>query len=352
MRSRPLGRRLLATASVLLAVLAGAAVLYASAAVRSGPAGSGVQTFAAGAMSVSNSKQGTAIFDISGIGPGMTGEGEVTIGNTGSAPGALTLASFDRSDAPGRYGGVLSDRLDLRLADVTAGADAEVYAGELVAMPELRMGTLAAGESRTYRFAVDMRDGGPPSSPYVDDNLYQRASTSLGYDWALTEAEEGAAPEPPEPPPLSPVPAPAPTPTAPALPDTAASRALVGDAHPNSLVGTPGDDLIYGLGAADTILGRGGDDYVFGGAGADRIDGGLGNDRLRGGVGADRIDGGPGEDILFARDGEADVLDCGSGADTAYVDERDRARSCEAVHRQYGRLFRSEAPAGQKPAGP
>ncbi|HYJ23016.1 MAG TPA: hypothetical protein VEW07_13450 [Solirubrobacterales bacterium] len=346
MRSRPLGRRLLATAGVILAVLAGAVALYASAAVRNGSASPGVQAFASGSMSVSNSNDGAAIFDISGIGPGMSGEGEVTIGNTGTVPATLALASFDRSDAPGLYGGALSTRLDLRVADVTGGGDVEVYAGELVSMPELRLGILAAGELRTYRFTVGMRDGGAPSSPYVDDNLYQRASTSLGYDWVLTEADGGAVDPPGAP--TAPAPtAPGPlasAPSGPGLPALPGSGALVGDSHPNSLVGTPGDDLIYGLGAADRIFGRGGDDYVFGGAGADWLHGGPGSDRLRGGVGADRIDGGPGADILFARDGEADILDCGGGADTAYVDERDRARNCEAIHSQYGRLFKGAEP--------
>jgi hypothetical protein len=342
----PLSRRLLATVGVVLALLAGGAALYAAAAVRPGPAGLGVRAFASGSMSVSDSKDGAAIFDISGIGPGTGGEGEVTIDNTGTAPGTLTLASFDRADVPGFYGGALSGRLDLRVADVTAGGERQVYAGELVSMPELQLGTLAAGEFRTYRFSIGMHDGGAPSSPYVDDNLYQRASTSLSYDWTLTEAQEGGGPEPPEtvpPVPVLPPPVPlASVPAGPDLPAPADSRSLIGDAHSNSLVGTPQHDLIYGLGGADTIFGRGGDDYIFGGAGADWLHGGLGSDRLRGGVGSDHVEGGSGSDILFARDREGDVVDCGSGADTAYVDEHDRAGNCEAVHRRYGRLFGGE----------
>jgi Ca2+-binding RTX toxin-like protein len=343
-RQRPLSRRLLATAAVILAVLAGAAALYASAAVRHGPASTGVQAFAGGSMSVSNSNDGAAIFDIANIGPGMTGEGEVTIGNTGTAPGTLVLASLDRSDAPGLYGGSLSGRLGLRVADVSGDGDAAIYAGDLASMPELQMGTLAAGEFRTYRFTVSMRDGGAPSSPYVDDNLYQRASTSLGYDWTLTEAEAGDSPEPPPeivPPVSSPPPSP---PSEPGLSIPVDNGSLVGDAHPNSLAGTSGDDRIYGLGGADTIFGRGGDDYILGGAGADRLYGGPGSDRLRGGVGADRIEGGPGADVVFARDGEADVVDCGPGADVAYVDEHDRAGNCEGLHQRYGRLFVAEEP--------
>jgi Ca2+-binding RTX toxin-like protein len=341
---RPINQRLLATAGVLLALI-GAATLYAATVMEQSSANLRMQAFTSGSMSVSSSNAGAAIFDIANAGPGMTGQGEVTIGNTGTASGSLALASFARSNTPGLYGGSLSTRLELRVTDVTAGGDAAVYVGTLFSMPELQLGTLPSGETRTYRFLVTMRDGGSPSSPYIDDNLYQRATTSLGYDWTLTESEDDT--EPPEPSPVPPV----------TMPETGAGdppppklrlreRSLIGDAHPNSLVGTSRDDLIYGLDGADAIFGRGGDDYVFGGAGVDRISGGIGNDRLRGGIGADHIEGGPGHDIIFARDGMTDVLDCGSGLDSAYVDAHDRTRNCEAIQGQYGRLFSGEQPAG------
>lgn len=338
MLRRRLDQRLLATAGVLLAVLAGAATLYAAGLVELGSARPGIQTFSSGAMSVSNSKDGAAIFDLSNIGPGISDEGEVTIGNSGAAPGTLALSSLGLSDAPGIYGGALSEMLELRIADVTGGADVEVYAGALASMPEMQLGTLVAGASRTYRFSVGMRDGGSPSSPYVDDNLYQRAAMSLGYQWTLTETEGGI--EPPEP--LPPDPAVPAGGSSPPVDARSAQRPLVGDAHPNSLVGTPRHDLIYGLGAADAIFGRGGDDYIFGGAGADRLHGGLGADRLRGGTGPDAIAGGEGPDVVFARDGEADFADCGAGADTVFVDAHDRTRNCESVYPRYGRLFERE----------
>jgi Ca2+-binding RTX toxin-like protein len=341
---RPRSRRILGSGGVLLALLLGAATLFAAGLMRRGPTSPGIRTVASGAISVSDSKDGAAIFDLSGIGPGSRGQGEVTIGNTGSAPGTLTLSSFDRSDAPGLYGGALSGRLDLRIADVTAGNDTEVYVGGLASMPELGLGTLAAGGSRTYRLSVSMRDGGSPSSPYVDDNLYQRAGTSLGYSWTLTEAE--TVEEPPEPiPPVSGSPVSAPPEEITPPPDPGTGRQSVfGDAHPNSLFGRAGDDLIYGFGAADVIFGRGGDDDLLGGPGADRVYGGSGNDRLRGGIGPDHIYGGPGADVLFARDGQADFVECGSGIDTAYVDQHDRTKNCETVRRRYHRLFSIQVP--------
>ena len=51
----------------------------------------------------------------------------------------------------GGFGGKLSDRLLLRLEDVSSGLPEQVYSGGLAAMPELQLGTLAPGEARTYR---------------------------------------------------------------------------------------------------------------------------------------------------------------------------------------------------------
>jgi hypothetical protein len=340
---RFLKRRLLATGGVVLAVLIGAATLYAAGFARPGSTPPRIQTSSSGAMSVSNSNPGAAIFDLANFSPGTSGQGEVTIGNNGTDPGTLTLTPLEPADAPGVYGGALSSRIDLRIAELSAGGEEQIYSGGLDTMPGLRLGTLAAGESRTYRFSATMRDGGAPASPYADDNLYQQATTSLGYEWTLTEAEVGAeSPEIPSPPqvPTTELPG-GPPPGVP--PD---SHRLVGDARSNSLAGTSGVDLIYGRGGADVIHGRGADDYLLGGAGADRVYGGPGNDRLRGGTGADSIAGGSGADVLFARDGVPDLVSCGSGADTAYVDVHDRVTGCEAIHLRYGRLFAAQPSGG------
>jgi Ca2+-binding RTX toxin-like protein len=54
---------------------------------------------------------------------------------------------------------------------------------------------------------------------------------------------------------------------------------------------------------------------------------------LNGGAGTDRLYGGPGNDVLRARDGQRDVVDCGPGRDTAYVDRLDRVSGCETVRK-------------------
>ncbi|MGC1167156.1 MAG: hypothetical protein WA862_13730 [Solirubrobacterales bacterium] len=322
----------MATVVVLGLLLAATATLYAATGWRSVVEAPRVQAAAAGSMALMDSKQEGAIFSLDNIAPGETGAGEVTISNAGTAPGALSLSSTGLSDEPGRYGGLLSQRLALRVEDVSPGAVREVYSGGLASMPELTLGRLASGESRTYRFRVTMLDGGAPSSPFVDDNVYQRASTSIAYQWTLTEVE-GGEPEP-EPEPPAPPAAPSPpgvTPSPPPPDPTPAGTPLA-----DTLIGTRVDDVILGRGGADRIYGKGGRDRIYGGRGKDRLYGGRGADRLHGGAGSDRLRGGPGPDLILARGGGADLVDCGGGNDVAQVDSSDRIRRCERVRGRRG----------------
>jgi RTX calcium-binding nonapeptide repeat (4 copies) len=109
--------------------------------------------------------------------------------------------------------------------------------------------------------------------------------------------------------------------------------------------------------SADTVSGLGGDDLIDGANGNDVLDGGDGNDTIYGGGNDDTIVGGPGLDSLSgegsgsglyvtvagndrsdARDGIAEQLNCGPGADTAIVDAldvvpQDPGSLCEVVDR-------------------
>ncbi|WP_445147846.1 calcium-binding protein [Baekduia sp. Peel2402] len=109
--------------------------------------------------------------------------------------------------------------------------------------------------------------------------------------------------------------------------------------------------------SADTVKGLGGDDLIDGANGNDVLDGGEGNDTIYGGGNDDTITGGPGLDSLSgegsasglfisiagndridARDGIAENLNCGPGADTAIVDAidvvpLDPGSLCEVVDR-------------------
>ena len=103
------------------------------------------------------------------------------------------------------------------------------------------------------------------------------------------------------------------------------------------------DRATVALGLPVTLLGGTGADTLQAGAGADEVSGGEGNDGLAGGPGddilagdqgVDGIDGGDGADRIAARDGEADSIVCGPGADAVDADGADVvAADCEQVTR-------------------
>jgi hypothetical protein len=98
---------------------------------------------------------------------------------------------------------------------------------------------------------------------------------------------------------------------------------IVGRRGPDKLKGGPGDDC---------VLGNKGNDRIAGNPGADRLSGQKGGDRLKGGGGDDVIKGGNGNDLIKARDGDPDLVRCGTGSgDRAKIDEIDRARGCEMI---------------------
>ena len=107
-----------------------------------------------------------------------------------------------------------------------------------------------------------------------------------------------------------------------------------------------------------TIRTNGGNDVITGGARAETIDAGPGDDRIEGGFGNDTIVAGPGRDVVNAemgssqcgvlqsctypfgndvidvRDGEADQVVCGVGADKVVADALDTIdEDCETVDR-------------------
>jgi hypothetical protein len=72
----------------------------------------------------------------------------------------------------------------------------------------------------------------------------------------------------------------------------------------------------------DTLIGSPGNDLLYGNAGSDVIDGGAG---------ADLLVGGADNDTIAARDGVADLISCGDGADALTSDQLDASDSCESV---------------------
>ena len=127
-------------------------------------------------------------------------------------------------------------------------------------------------------------------------------------------------------------------------------RAIVIDV-PQTVNGEGGNDEIETGNGKDTVNGGPGNDELTGGRGDDTLDGGEGDDVVDGWDGSDTVIGGPGKDRLLgdggtvyaggsdtiqARDGEADTVDCGGGADRAVVDTTDVVAGCASVELPVG----------------
>jgi hypothetical protein len=181
------------------------------------PAGKGSPTVrlasASGSLSLSNSKEGTAIFRAEAMRPGQSASGSVTIANTGTVNAALTLEAENASDTPGPGGGRLSNRLDLDVIDVTVATDpVTVYEGPLKRLVATNVGSIAPGAARTYVFVASVKPTGSA------DNELQGAALSTGFRWNATGLESPtptATPSPTATPTPSTTPAPTRTATAP-----------------------------------------------------------------------------------------------------------------------------------------
>jgi hypothetical protein len=145
-------------------------------------------TFSAGTLSESNSKDNAAILTASGLKPGGTATGSVTIANTGSIPGTFSLSKSNLTNPVlGTGGEKLSDQLDLLVKD----GSVTVYSGKLGAMGTLSLdgdtvaagtqqfGTSGATATHTYAFTVTL--------PAATGNAYQGTSTSVQFDWSSTQ---------------------------------------------------------------------------------------------------------------------------------------------------------------------
>jgi hypothetical protein len=144
-----------------------------------------------GSLSLSNSREGSAILSLAPMRPGDTVSGTVTIGNTGTVAGDLVLSSSNLVDVPGANGGALSARLDLLVRDVTDPLNpATVYSGPIPGLSPMSLGSLAPAATRDYEFRIDFPSG-------AGDNAYQGSSLSVQFDWTAT-APDGGDTDPPE----------------------------------------------------------------------------------------------------------------------------------------------------------
>jgi hypothetical protein len=182
---------------------------------------------ASGAVHISNSRAGAAVFSAGAMRPGEGVSGALTIGNDGDHPGRFAVKPTNVQDASPN-GGKLSERVELVLFDVTnVQSPKTIYAGVPADFDQVDLGVIVPGQSRDYLFAATLPDG-------EQDNQYQGASLSLGFEWSATNATEAATPTPtPTPtttPPVTDTPTTPTSPTTPTTPTTPSVPVALADA--------------------------------------------------------------------------------------------------------------------------
>jgi cell division septation protein DedD len=200
---------------------------------------------ASGALQVTNSRAGEAIFHGDRLRPGQQVVGALTLTNTGEVRAALAVDAVVEEDDAGTQGGRLSNALWIVVSDVTdPRAPFVVYDGQLSDMGRLTFGGLAPTRQRSYQFALSLPSAGSA------DNAYQGAQVSLGLDWSAEAVDTPLPVGTPTPTPTPRLPAPTPTPTAPS--PTPAPTA-VPQATPAPVSPTPTAQPIASVRAEDVI---------------------------------------------------------------------------------------------------
>lgn len=94
------------------------------------PAQGAALAMTSGGVTLENSKNGSAVFNVGNLAPGGSGGGQVALSNTGTLAGDLKLTQADVVDTPGPFGGRLSEGTRLTVTDQSNG-NAVLYAGAL-----------------------------------------------------------------------------------------------------------------------------------------------------------------------------------------------------------------------------
>ena len=123
----------------------------------------------AASVQLSSTAPNQAIVAASGMEPGDSSQGTISIGNDGDVPGAVTLK------ANGLTGATLSAVLDLRIDDVT-GSTSKKWSGDLDSFSQVSLGSIAVDKEREYRFTLSWPSGSDSAS-------LQGTSTSLSLRW-------------------------------------------------------------------------------------------------------------------------------------------------------------------------
>ena len=170
--------------ALLVALLAVGAVVGSGASFTSKSANPS-NTFSAGNLAQSNSKEGAAVLTATKMLPGETTSGTVAITNTGDVAGTFTLSKTSLTDTAGPNGGKLSGLLDLKVEEVTQQRRRRKPCTRARSTRWVRNRSAASLPTRPAPTSSPSRSPtvGTPSSPTTGDNAYKGSSMSVGYQW-------------------------------------------------------------------------------------------------------------------------------------------------------------------------
>lgn len=126
----------------------------------------------AGSLQLSSSKPGQSIVGASGMVPGDSRVGSISIVNEGDVAGNVTLGLDELVESGSAK---LSAVLELTVQDVT-GTPVQLWSGKLGTLGSVEVGSFAPSQNREFRFTLAW----PPGS--TDPGL-QGATTSFAFEW-------------------------------------------------------------------------------------------------------------------------------------------------------------------------
>jgi spore coat-associated protein N len=158
--------------ALVLIVVAIAAAFFTTATFTSSSANAG-NVVATGDLQINNSEDG-AILNATGLVPGDSVQGTVTITNVGSADGSFSVEPQNLVDNPADP--PLSKQLDFSFRE--QGKEAALFDGKLGNCGTIQLGRWEPGESHTYVLKATFPNGMP-----ANDNRFQNASTTVDFVW-------------------------------------------------------------------------------------------------------------------------------------------------------------------------
>lgn len=186
-RTSFIGRVLYAVTASVLSVVA-VAIASGTGGSESAPQAGVDAGLVSGSVTAGNGPGGT-VLEVTGLQPGQSADGTVTVVNRGKSGGLLTLSAPTVSDAPGSGGGALSDRLQVTVLDVTeSGVPELVYSGGAAAMRARTLDYIRPGQARSYLLGASFIPGSGPASSAGGDDAYTGGSTRLELDWGAMTA--------------------------------------------------------------------------------------------------------------------------------------------------------------------